>query len=119
MRRQGQAAFRRSLFSAYRGRCAISRTSIPWILEAAHIVPYRGPKTNAVENGLLLRADFHTLFDLGLVAIDPSTMEVRTSSLLGASPYASVNGKALLQPAKVSERPSVAAITEHFKGFRT
>jgi HNH endonuclease len=33
------------------------------ILEAAHISPYRGEEDNHPENGLLLRADLHTLFD--------------------------------------------------------
>lgn len=118
MRRQGQVAFRKSLFAAYEGRCAISRTKLPWILEAAHITPYRGPKTNTLENGLLLRADFHTLFDLGLIAVDPATMSIKTSSLIAKSTYSKVDGEPLFQPAKVSERPSAAAIAEHFRGFR-
>jgi hypothetical protein len=34
-----------------------------------------------VTNGLLLRAEIHTLFDLGLLAIDPDTLQVRLSSV--------------------------------------
>src|SRR5205823_2979542 len=65
--RQGQFAFRAALIEAYGGRCAMTGCDILEVLEAAHIVPYRGPSTNAVSNGLLLRADIHTLFDLGLI----------------------------------------------------
>jgi hypothetical protein len=46
------------------------------VLEAAHIKPYRGEQDNHPENGLLLRSDIHTLFDLDLLGIDPDRMEV-------------------------------------------
>ncbi|MEH1887220.1 MULTISPECIES: HNH endonuclease signature motif containing protein [unclassified Nostoc] len=32
-------------------------------LEAAHIIPYSETENNHPSNGLLLRADLHTLFD--------------------------------------------------------
>jgi 5-methylcytosine-specific restriction protein A len=38
-------------------------------VEAAHIVPFQGVKTNNITNGILLRSDFHILFDLGLIGI--------------------------------------------------
>ena len=59
--RRGQSAFRNNLFDAYGGRCAITGCEVPDVLEAAHIFPYRGEDTNKVVNGLLLRADVHTL----------------------------------------------------------
>ena len=74
VRRQGQPAFRRQLIAAYKGRCAITGCEVQAVLEAAHIVPYKGSKTNDPGNGLLLRADMHTLFDLRLVAVDVATM---------------------------------------------
>src|SRR5271155_3471993 len=43
------------------------------LLEAAHISPYRGLQSNHPQNGLLLRADLHSLFDLGMLAVDPLT----------------------------------------------
>jgi putative restriction endonuclease len=50
----------------------------------AHIMPYMGPATNDVQNGLLLRADVHTLFDLGLIAVEPDPLEVLvTPSVVG------------------------------------
>jgi putative restriction endonuclease len=63
--RRGQAAFRAALIDAYGGRCSITGCDAVEALEAAHISPYKGDHTNDVTNGLLLRADLHTLFDLG------------------------------------------------------
>ncbi|MEO8380763.1 MAG: HNH endonuclease signature motif containing protein [Acidobacteriota bacterium] len=40
-------------------------------LEAAHIIPYSMDGQHSVANGLLLRADFHRLFDEGLVTVTP------------------------------------------------
>ena len=45
-------------------------SSISETLEAAHIIPYKGSSTNHIQNGILLRADIHTLFDLDLLRID-------------------------------------------------
>jgi putative restriction endonuclease len=69
--RRGQRTFRDSLIAAYGSKCVISGCGVLDVLEAAHIYPYRGPATNKVSNGLLLRADLHTLFDCNLIAVDP------------------------------------------------
>lgn len=74
--RKGQGAFRAAVMTAYGGRCAISGCRCPDVLDAAHISPYNGEKTNDVRNGLLLRTDLHTLFDGHRIAIDPETMTV-------------------------------------------
>ena len=71
-RRRGQAKFRNILLKMYGGRCAISGCNAEDALEAAHIIPYSESPINRVENGILLRSDIHTLFDLGLLAIDTS-----------------------------------------------
>lgn len=68
--RQGQPAFRNALMDAYERRCAVTGCAIDDVLEAAHISPYLGEHTNHVTNGLLLRADIHTLFDRGLIKVD-------------------------------------------------
>ncbi|GGC69247.1 hypothetical protein GCM10011504_53930 [Siccirubricoccus deserti] len=84
--RRGQPAFRAALLQTYAGRCAITGCAVPDVLEAAHIVPYQGLLTNHVTNGLLLRADLHTLFDCGLIAVRLDTRRVVTSpSLEGSS----------------------------------
>ncbi|MFV8598103.1 HNH endonuclease [Ralstonia pseudosolanacearum] len=66
--RQEQPAFRKAVFAAYSGRCAISGCDIPEALEAAHL---RGRDWRAGHNeatdGILLRRDLHTLYDRGLL----------------------------------------------------
>jgi predicted restriction endonuclease len=79
MQRRGQPEFRAALICAYGGRCAITRCDAVEALEAAHIRPYRGPASNVVSNGLPLRSDIHTLYDLDLIAINPDTHEVALS----------------------------------------
>ena len=118
VRRQGQGKFRDTLLSAYSGRCAVTRSRTAWVLEAAHIVPYLGNKTNVAPNGLLLRSDVHTLFDLGLISIEPGNRKIRVSSLLRQSPYQSLDQRPLSQPGKQSLRPSTDALTHHFARFR-
>lgn len=118
LRRQGQQAFRLNLLRAYRNQCAVTGCKTDWVLEAAHITPYRGPKTNHLANGLILRADIHTLFDLGLISVDPATLEVKVSSLLDGTEYASLDGRSLALPAKKSAWPSRAALHSHFSTFR-
>ena len=67
--RRGQPAFRPALLAAFNGACCITGCKVEAILEAAHIIPH-GDETNySVHNGLLLRADVHTLFDLDLLRI--------------------------------------------------
>ncbi len=77
--RRGQKKFRDSLLEAYGSHCVVTDCSVPDVLEAAHIFPYQGSDTNKVANGLLLRADIHTLFDSGLLAIAPKSMTVLVS----------------------------------------
>ncbi|MCL4637671.1 MAG: HNH endonuclease [Olivibacter sp.] len=74
--RRGQQKFRESLCKRYNNTCVVTGCKILDILEAAHIMPYRGKKDNHPSNGLLLRADIHTLFDLNLIAIDPKNLRV-------------------------------------------
>ncbi len=74
--RDGQSEFRESVIAAYAGKCAITGCAIRDVLEAGHILPYRGAHTDKVSNGLLLRVDLHRLFDRQLLAIDPETMDV-------------------------------------------
>jgi len=55
IRRRGQPVFRKKLLAAYDRKWAITECDVEEVLEAAHIMPYRGPDTNHLANGLLLR----------------------------------------------------------------
>ena len=107
--RRGQPKFRKKLLSIYHSTCAVTRTSLPPILEAAHIVPYMGEKTNHVTNGILLRADIHTLFDLGLLGINQN-YEVVVSSSMKKTDYEVYNGRKILLPDNNAEWPSLPAL---------
>ncbi len=117
VRRLGQQAFRRKLLSAYAAQCAMTQCKTPLVLEAAHITPYRGLKTNAVSNGLLLRADIHTLFDLALISIEPKKIVVKVSTLLEGSEYEALDGRGPALPSKTALHPSTAALEYHYRLF--
>jgi putative restriction endonuclease len=70
-RRDGQGTFRSRLLDAYGRRCAITGERTEPVLDAAHVQPYLGPRSNHVQNGLLLTKEFHALFDEGLVTVTP------------------------------------------------
>lgn len=113
IRRQGQSGFRRKLLEAYGYQCAITNVHVIEVLEAAHITPYRGPDTNHPSNGLLLRADIHTLFDLGLLTLDAESMTVVIAPALAGTDYSGLAGAQLHLPDNVTLRPSVAALNQH------
>lgn len=70
--RLNQGAFRAVVLQAYESRCAITGHRIRPTLQAAHIRPVAAGGEHRLANGLLLRSDIHTLFDLGYITVDPS-----------------------------------------------
>jgi putative restriction endonuclease len=113
VRRQGGAKFRRLLLDCYERRCAISGCDAQAVLEAAHIVPYSGRSTNHAQNGLLLRADLHTLFDRGLVGIHPDDYTVVLHESLRNTAYADFVGLRIHLPATKEYWPSASALEIH------
>lgn len=114
VRRRGQQKFRKALIGAYDGRCAITGCSVIPLLEAAHITPYMGPETNAITNGLLLRADLHTLWDLGLIAVEPRTRTVWVSPEVSDPTYQGLSGASLMLPLDLAQWPSIAALEQQW-----
>ena len=112
-KRRGQPEFRRMLLSAYNSQCAISLCDATPALEAAHIIPYRGPETNHISNGLLLRADIHTLFDLGFIVVDTTRMAIEIHPDLRASSYHTLSGSPLHLPDREELWPSKEALNWH------
>ncbi|SRR6266540_693526 len=113
VRRRGQPEFRQRLLNAYARKCAISGCDAVEALEAAHIIAYRGPETNHPTNGILLRTDLHTLFDLGLLAVDTSTMAVVVAPELARTSYGEFAGRVLSLPSSPDLRPSRKALDQH------
>jgi hypothetical protein len=118
VRRQGQPKFRASLIKEYEGRCAVTQCSVLVTLEAAHVTPYLGPQTNSVCNGLLLRADVHTLWDLGLIAIDPNSMTVSVNPQVQDLNYRALAGRPVFQPFAMASRVSQPALAQQWAVFQ-
>lgn len=110
--RQGQGPFRLALLEAYGRTCAITGASAVQVLEAAHIFPYDGVQTNHVTNGVLLRSDLHTLFDLGLLKIDDDYTVV-VSDLVADPAYRHFQGQQIRLPPDRSSWPSKTALQWH------
>lgn len=96
--RRGQPQFRNALLVRFSGRCAISRCQVLGVLEAAHIRPYRRESDNNPSNGLLLRTDLHTLFDLDMIGIHPTDLRIHLHPCLLESEYASLQASTLICP---------------------
>lgn len=109
--RQGQQAFRNRLLQAYNRHCAVTGTSAVSVLEAAHIARYLGPQSNRTNNGLLLRADIHTLFDLHQLTVTPDYV-VRVDPRLEDT-YDEFDGITIDLPKETSERPLVSLLSDH------
>ena len=113
-----QPEFRNKLVAAYNGRCAVTGCDTVSALEAAHITPYLGPESNHVTNGLLLRADIHTLLDLDLIGIDPESLRVMVAKQLRETCYKELDGQELTVPDDVALAPSKEALQKRWERFQ-
>lgn len=66
--RPNQARFRSAVLEACQ-RCVITNVTMPEVLEAAHIKPYKYKGEDTVANGFAMRTDIHILFDSGHLRI--------------------------------------------------
>lgn len=85
-RRRNQAQFRADVATNCNDRCVATGASIIRC-EAAHLVQHARKGGASFKNGLLLRADLHSLFDMGAMAIDPEQLTMHfTSEVLASDP---------------------------------
>ena len=115
--RRGQPKFRKILLGLYNYKCAISGWDANAALEAAHIVPVSTTGSHDSSNGLILRADLHTLFDLHYIAINPANYNVTLSPTLAKTRYSKFEGKQISLPISIADHPSRSALSEHFSIF--
>ncbi|KAF5053503.1 hypothetical protein DSECCO2_397690 [anaerobic digester metagenome] len=113
--RRGQKQFRNALACRYKSKCVISGCEVLAVLEAAHINPYRGDEDNHPANGLLLRSDLHTLFDLDLLGINPENLRVILHPDV-VKEYGEFDQVVLNCPAEV--RPSSEALWLRYQQFQ-
>lgn len=112
--RRGQGEFRNRLIDAYEGRCAVTGCEATPALDAAHIIPFSGPSTQHVANGLLLRSDIHTLFDLDLIRVHPLKRVIVVDESLRGTEYERLAGKKLREPRNPQERPHKDALRQRW-----
>lgn len=83
--------------------CYDFRADFAGSVEAAHIRPFAAGGEHALSNGLLLRSDLHTLFDLGYVTVDPTEKRIVVSDRIKAEfenghEYYRLRGEKLVMP---------------------
>src|SRR3546814_5603239 len=80
---------------------------------ASDLVPHRVQHTMRVDNGVLLRADIHTLFDQGYLWVDPDSLTVQVGETLLGSEYEKLRGKMLRLPENPAHHPKRLHLAEH------
>ena len=117
--RQGQAEFRQALMIAYNYKCAVTGCDVRDTLQAAHIVPVSNSGQHRIQNGLLLRADIHNLFDRGLLTIDNQYKVSLHSAIRSSLAYKALHGKKLaVVPSMKGLKPNLKLLAQHRKSHR-
>lgn len=116
-RRLGQGSFRLVVTDAYERRCAMTGERALPVLQAAHIRPVSRAGQHRVDNGLLLRSDVHTLFDLGYLTVTPGHRVCVSGALRrdfeNGEQYCQLQGKELWLPRRPEDRPNPEYLEWH------
>jgi len=67
--------------------------------------------------GSLLRADWHTLFDLGLWAINPKSLKIKLSRSVTDREYSRFEGATVKIPTDTNLAPSLDALSRRYSRF--
>jgi putative restriction endonuclease len=116
--RLGQGAFRVAVTEAYTRRCAMTGERTLPVLEAVHIKPYGKSGPHRVDNGLLLRADLHILFDRGYITLAKDhrvevSRRIKEEFENGQEYYALHGQPLVVLPHEAIKRPSEEFIAWH------
>lgn len=116
--RLGQGAFRVLVTDAYNRRCAATGERTLPTLEAAHIKPYAENGPHRIANGLLLRSDWHRLFDEGYVTVTPDhrievSERIREEFENGREYYRHHGQRLIVEPHEPWQRPGQEFIEWH------
>ena len=116
--RLGQGAFRVLVTDAYHRRCAMTGERTLPALEASHIKPFSKSGPHRVNNGLLLRADLHRLFDRGYMTVTKDarievSRRVKEEYDNGDEYYALHGNRLVVMPTSGVDRPASDFIEWH------
>lgn len=113
-RRRGQREFRFKMMEKFGEVCAFSGEQPPQLLEAAHIKSFAQTGEHHLNGGLLLRRDFHSLFDANLMTVNPHSWTIEIAPRIQQfETYRPLNGGVLHIP--VNERPDKALMESHYE----
>jgi len=113
-RRVGQRAFRLRMIDKFGESCAFSGKQPPQVLEAAHLYSYAERPEHKQDGGLLLRRDFHSLFDAKLMTVNPNRWNIEVAPRIrNYRIYGSLHGSPLLVPRE--SRPDSDLIADHYE----
>ncbi len=115
--RLGQRSFRVAVLDSYERRCAITNEKTLPVLEAAHIRDFHDVQVHRLDNGILLRADIHKLFDAGYVTVTPEyrfevSRKIKEQFENGRD-YYKLHGSPIRLPPHFTDRPSVDSLVWH------
>lgn len=115
--RLGQGGFKALMLDLYEERCAITGHKIRPTLEAAHIKSVAAGGEHRADNGLLLRADVHKMFDSGYVTVD-TQWRLRVSPLLreefgNGEEFYAAEGNPIRLPRRRAARPNSEFLQWH------
>jgi putative restriction endonuclease len=124
VRGTAQIIFRAALLSAYRAKCAICSTSFVDILDGAHIESWSASSPQgrlSVNNGLLLCANHHRMFDRKIVTVtlshkihfSSSALNIHQNSVMDRAISADLHGTSIHLPANESHWPDIKYLKSH------
>jgi integrase len=111
-KRESAQKFRRMIIKSYNGKCSITDEDTLEALEACHIQDYVNDNSNHHQNGILLRADLHKLYDKRLLLIDED-YRVKISNNITSDYYKQFDGMKLRLPKDEANNPSKKALIFH------
>ena len=115
--RVGQNFFRSAVLSAYNGSCCITGLSMPSLLVASHIVPWRDNLTHGLNprNGLALSVLHDKAFDTGIITVREDLTVLVSSNHrwqddgFFASSIMAYDGQPIYRPEKFAPDPEFLA----------
>jgi hypothetical protein len=94
--RPNQAKFRKALLANFNGKCLISGEVVNDVLIACHIHEVKDGGSDHSDNGIVLRADLHILFDKNKLRISQAGDVVFSPDIAQVSAYHSLPSKVVL-----------------------
>ncbi|HEY9880956.1 MAG TPA: HNH endonuclease signature motif containing protein, partial [Leptolyngbyaceae cyanobacterium] len=113
LNRRVQYSLQQKLLEVYNYQCAITRCPIRPLLETTLITGSDRAILDHPSNGLVLRSDLRTLYDLHLLAIHPNKLTILLAPTLLKTDYASLKGRKIAVPAEQACQPNPGFLKHH------